>query len=718
MWSLSGLVCLLIGGVNLNGDNIYDISNRNFNSKIQFPTNYLNISSNYKYFDVYSLPITSKYAEVYWTMMGDVLLPENIIKEYQNKTMAIVGYEMDQVFKTPDGDVSVPITWAYNHHYIAYLLGGESKIIDFGLLNKKDYGSFNHGAKKTWTLIEGQQIDNIPNSQMFSEGNGGESRGSFHGYPRNNAQLIRSPRVFKLQPMQIDTRNRDIRYINSSVFHPGIMPNRSAAPINASYSGLLECPCTTRINKTIIYKYDIQTNNICDKCITDPEICYNESLKLNNVFTNNSYFKIINSSSFPHGCFYIKNSDSLDIFYNTKNSNVSCGLNFYQKEGNSYFNQENINLSITIDLQNNISEQLEITLIGPNDYWFGLGFNASLMADLPYTIIVDGYGNIYEYKLGNHILGTMLKPSLKLKHTSTNNNLRTVVLTRPLNLNDVNYFNFDNQSSIPIIGALGNTKNISYHKFRSGQNLYISQLNSTTCVCDSEIVEGFINGVPFSKICAPEPKADLLRQKNPSCFIDTYQGGLACCHHKNILLDSEQIQPEHEMTYHLKFRFWYEDYVNHKSLIRLYYQTEAYSGEYDIPKCLDHEECVHVITARWQAKDMIFGDIKFNKNDILRLAHVGPHCHAPTCISMELFNDDTGESLCKVDGTFGSGNLSKRFDEKDYIKINPCLFGFDSGLFTPPKLFWNTNLSSIKRANNTYAHYGDMASWQMRGYFE
>ena len=30
--------------------------------------------------------------------------------------MAIVGFEVDQVRRTPEGDVPVPINMAYNHH--------------------------------------------------------------------------------------------------------------------------------------------------------------------------------------------------------------------------------------------------------------------------------------------------------------------------------------------------------------------------------------------------------------------------------------------------------------------------------------------------------------------------------------------------------------------------------------------------------------------------
>ena len=41
-----------------------------------------------------------------------------------------------------------------------------------------------------------------------SEGNGGEYRKSYHGYPAGFAQLIESPTHFHIQPMQIDTKVR------------------------------------------------------------------------------------------------------------------------------------------------------------------------------------------------------------------------------------------------------------------------------------------------------------------------------------------------------------------------------------------------------------------------------------------------------------------------------------------------------------------------------
>ena len=66
---------------NMNGDT-YGISNPNTSSKNPFPTVYEKINSNYEYFDVYSPPITSRYAEVYWTMMPKVELSKEIINRF------------------------------------------------------------------------------------------------------------------------------------------------------------------------------------------------------------------------------------------------------------------------------------------------------------------------------------------------------------------------------------------------------------------------------------------------------------------------------------------------------------------------------------------------------------------------------------------------------------------------------------------------------------
>ena len=42
--------------------------------------------------------------------------------------MAIVGYEIDQVRRAPKGDVSVPISANYNHHYTSFIVGAEASV--------------------------------------------------------------------------------------------------------------------------------------------------------------------------------------------------------------------------------------------------------------------------------------------------------------------------------------------------------------------------------------------------------------------------------------------------------------------------------------------------------------------------------------------------------------------------------------------------------------
>ena len=70
-----------------------------------------------EYFEAYAGPITSTYAEVFWTGLPAIPVPAQLQQRFKGKGMAIVGFESDQVRLTAAGDVSVPINMAYNHHY-------------------------------------------------------------------------------------------------------------------------------------------------------------------------------------------------------------------------------------------------------------------------------------------------------------------------------------------------------------------------------------------------------------------------------------------------------------------------------------------------------------------------------------------------------------------------------------------------------------------------
>ena len=91
-----------------------------------------------------------------------------------------------------------------------------------------DHGMNNHGAPTWYQTVMRDDVEDtledasgIPTSQFYSEGNGGEFRKSYHGYPRGYAQLIESPEFFHIQPMQIDTKNR---HYNGTDFKPDLLP--------------------------------------------------------------------------------------------------------------------------------------------------------------------------------------------------------------------------------------------------------------------------------------------------------------------------------------------------------------------------------------------------------------------------------------------------------------------------------------------------------------
>lgn len=242
----------------------------------------------------------------------------------------------------------------------------------------------------------------------------------------------------------------------------------------------------------------------------------------------------------------------------------------------------------------------------------------------------------------------------------------------------------------------------------------------------------------------------MLQQNNPTCNSKQYVGGLSCCHHMRVMLDEDQSPGTGPLLqYHMKWRFWFQEYKpktpttppSHYDLPRIYYQTEANAGEYDIPPafslpgnpvagygnwplnkttpgttctgtCPDGPDCdcVHTIVARWTMSNT-------------RLVYAGGHCHAPACKSIELYTNITGEGpklVCRQLPWYGSGNVHvDKYDEAGYLALPPCLWGTgpkNKGLIPGMWIPANTPMYSVKVNHNTHmGHYGEMASWQMRG---
>merc|ERR1719326_2317611 len=95
-------------------------------------------------------------------------------------------------------------------------------------------------------------VNGLPTSMQYGSANGGEFQKSYHGLAPPFAQIVESPTQVHVYPMQIDTWNREKMNLTGGAFVPGPYPKNARAPVSgpdAIYSGLLECPLTTRIRK-------------------------------------------------------------------------------------------------------------------------------------------------------------------------------------------------------------------------------------------------------------------------------------------------------------------------------------------------------------------------------------------------------------------------------------------------------------------------------------
>ena len=137
----------------------------------------------------------------------------------------------------------------------------------------------------------------------------------------------------------------------------------------------------------------------------------------------------------------------------------------------------------------------------------------------------------------------------------------------------------------------------------------------------------------FYNDCAPEPRESILAARNPTCDVRAYSGGLQVCKHKWSLLDADQAQPwpDQPLVYYQKYRFYYQPYEPARHVIvhpRAVWAIGAWIGEYDVPQCKPG-------TPPSQCRHEIWGVVTAG-GDNLHIAAAHFHCHAPTCLAMEI----------------------------------------------------------------------------------
>jgi len=271
------------------------------------------------------------------------------------------------------------------------------------------------------------------------------------------------------------------------------------------------------------------------------------------------------------------------------------------------------------------------------------------------------------------------------------------------------------------------------------------------CPCTTRITRDVakktLNGHFFSPHCTSDARSsDLLQHHNPTCDVATYVGGMECCRDGDVLLDADQTQPEHEDEVYFKWRFYHVPFhpKEHMPLVHLEWAVNGCDSggprsnqhncrhiEYDVvaaPKGTPPSMAVHEVTSHFRLRDMLSqtacdvttdpycADVPtaMARGGALKLLMAGGHCHSPSCLSLELYNDDTGALLCRVTPVLGRGDDAH--DERGYLWLPPCQWSeHDERLAAPPVLPLDANLTAVKRSNSSVYHYGVMGIFQMRG---
>lgn len=731
-----------------------------------------NVVGSVGHFDVYG-EVQTMYSQVYWTRNSPIDLPPEIISQFRGKVMAITGYEVDQVTHigpkpryTTEGEAlggfscypdcgadDKSIYHAYNHHYFSWLTGSDAEMYEL------EDPLFMPNPTTTAFRTMNSTEHGYPTNLVFKENPGGEFRKSYHGYPRGFAQLIHSPSQWVVEPMQIDTHNRNYTITEEVGYQPSFLPSmlmNNMTNLHNGLSPLIECPCSDRITKSTSTSSTIMTAGTCHAPLDSVKDC-TAAIVATGAKVSSSI--TVQDANLPAGCSMKPDSaraglrlfegsvqgPSYSAIFNIANSSKPCGLH---ADDVALQGTASLGSQVEVGLEHNTVTAI-ITLTGPVGVWFGVGFGATAMKDLPYAIIIDGDGKVTERKLANHGPGSLIAASVTVVSTSVHDNSRTLVLHRRVNGSSADHFNFPTApGDLNLIAAVGDSSQLAYHKVRTGGKITLLPTRTSACVCQPSTTPylTYMDSTTqqFGKYdCVDEPRSDMLKHgdgtgrelPNQACHMDTYHGGLQCCKHSWFLTDRAQdslIPKDKVDSYYLKWRYYFQEYkpataksaASHKHLHHWVFLVDAQVNDYEEDNADYGTESIGKISAHLQAKDIGLEDlhkptddgappVPTNYTTITSLV-MTPHCHAPSCIRQEFWNADTGEIICNSTAMYGNekyGSTNTVFNEKDYITILPCIYGVQPGLQTPFKLSPDTNITAIKYFNNTYRHLGQMAQW-------
>jgi len=200
-------------------------------------------------------------------------------------------------------------------------------------------------------------------------------------------------------------------------------------------------------------------------------------------------------------------------------------------------------------------------------------------------------------------------------------------------------------------------------------------------------------------------------EENPSCAISTYESGFRCCEDGVFVIDTDEYDVDSlpETTFYFKFNF---KYVPEEPEVTLPVRPPACCDvtanltvggniEFDVPQCtpgIAPEDCVYEMASS-QHFDLMSNyhsdekeEPEVDPDQLVGLVYAVGHLHVGG-LSLDLYNDETGELICHSAPTYGEG--LEAGNEKGY------LVGMSDCVFDPPLYMKRSEvLRTVSRYNN------------------
>ena len=214
--------------------------------------------------------------------------------------------------------------------------------------------------------------------------------------------------------------------------------------------------------------------------------------------------------------------------------------------------------------------------------------------------------------------------------------------------------------------------------------------------------------------------ADLVHEKNPTCFKETYAGGLRCCANEAYCLEEGLNDQDPESTYYLRYTISYAPVVPENKPVYVAGCCDASGNlthhgaiEYDIPICNEtiHPGCVHTLSTVQRlngASSAVFGAFAMDNptpdldpsREVEMVFAVG-HQHRGG-LGISIYDAITDDLICGSVPSYGKGEEAG--NEHAYIvAMSTCTFD------PPMRVKANTLLRITALYDNTKAHTGVMS---------